>query len=481
MVWTPRLRRDGPLYLALAGAIADDVLAGRLAPGDRLPPQRDLADALRVTVTTVTRAYAEAARRGLVTGEVGRGTFVRAPAFASSMPACSASPGPAGAAPHVGAAFGPGVRHRPRDPGTVDLSLNTLLPHAHARDITGRLAALAARGDADRLLNYPPYEGHREHRDAGAAWIEAAGLTCDPANVIVTAGAQHALSITLASLAAPGDVVLAEALTFPGMTALAGYLHLDVHAVAMDDHGLVPGALEAAVRRKGARLLYCMPSIQNPTAAVMPQARREQLADVATRLDLTLIEDDTYGFLAPGVRPVSALIPERSVYISSLSKSLAPGLRLGFLRAPAKWMDRLIGAMFATVVTATPLMAAVAAEMIADGTAARVLAWKRRETKARQLIARRALRRFTVRGERASPHLWLELPARWTADDLADELARQHVLVTPGRQFAVVRRDAPAAVRICLGTPPDRRTLERAIGVIASVLSASPRGLGRAI
>jgi DNA-binding transcriptional MocR family regulator len=202
---------------------------------------------------------------------------------------------------------------------------------------------------------------------------------------------------------------------------------------------------------------------------------------VAERLDLTLIEDDTYGFLAPNVRPVAALAPGRTVYIASLSKSLAPGLRLGFLRAPQRWLDRLVGAMFATVVTATPLMAAAAAEMIADGTASRVLEWKRREVKARQEIARRVLRRFVMRGDRSSPHLWLELPSRWTADDLADEAARRGVLVTPGRQFAVVRREAPVAVRICLGTPPDRRELERAMEILAEVLRRPPRALGRAI
>ncbi len=470
MSWTPRLRRQGPRYLAVASAIADDVLAGRLAPGDRLPPQRDLADAIDVTVSTVTRAYAEAERRGLVSGEVGRGTFVRPPAF-----------GEASVAAAQGTPFGPGPRQRPRDPGVVDLSVNTLLPHVHAGEIMARLAATAARGDAGRLLNYQPYAGQREHREAGAAWLQASGLACDPEDIIVTAGAQHALAVTLAALAAPGDVVLAESLTFPGMTALAGYLHLKVQGVRLDQEGLVPDALEAAARRSGARLVYCMPSIQNPTGAVMSRARRHRLVDLAERLDLTLIEDDTYGFLAPNVRPVTSLAPGRSVYIASLSKSLAPGLRLGFLRAPARWLDRLVGAMFATVVTATPLMAAAAAEMIADGTAGRILEWKRREIKARQEIARRVLRRFAVRGQRMSPHLWLELPSRWTADDLVDEVARRGVLVTPGRQFAVVRREAPVAVRICLGTPPDRRVLERALETLAEVIGRSPRALGRAI
>lgn len=455
MPWTPRLRGGVPVYLAIATAIAEDIQAGRLASGDRLPPQRDLADTLGVTVTTVTRGYAEAARRGLVSGEVGRGTYVRPPAF------------------------GPSIGNRDR--GLLDLSVNTLLPHAHAGEITARIAALASRGDADRLLNYQPYAGQPEHRAAGVAWLATAGISCEPGEVMVTAGAQHALAMAFMALTAPGDVMLTEALTYPGVLSLASHLHLDVRGVEIDREGLVPAAVEHAARKLGARVVYAMPSIQNPTGVVMSRARRRALADVIARLDLTLIEDDTYGFLVPGLTPLAASAPDRTVYVSSLSKSLAPGLRLGFLRAPRRWVDRLTGALFATVITATPIMASVVADMVADGSAARVLEWKRREIRARQQLARRVLRGVRMRAAPTSPHIWLELPAAWAAEDFADEMRRRSVLVSPGREFAVVRREAPEAIRICLGAPPDRQTLERALEAIARTIASGPRSLGRAI
>ncbi|MCA1584465.1 MAG: PLP-dependent aminotransferase family protein [Acidobacteria bacterium] len=455
MSWTPRLRGAQPVYLALATSIADDIQAGRLAPGDRLPPQRDLADALGVTVTTVTRGYAEAARRGLVSGEVGRGTYIRQPAFAPA--------------------------HRHRDAGLLDLSVNTVLPHAHAREISAHIAASASRGDAERLLNYQPCTGQSEHRAAGVVWLAAAGLACEADEIIVTAGAQHALAVTLMALAVPGDVVLAESLTYPGMTSLASHLHLEMRGVAIDQHGIVPDALDAAARRSGARVVYAMPSIQNPTGTVMPRARRQALVDVVTRLDLTLIEDDTYGFLVPGLTPLAAAIPDRTVYVASLSKSLAPGLRLGFLRAPSRWINRLTGALYATMITATPLMATAAAEMIGDGTAARVLQWKRQEIRARQRIARRIFKTDPARAVAMSPHIWIELGAKWAADDLATELRRRGILITPAREFAVVRRDAPEAVRICLGAAPDRQVLERALKIVAETIASGPRALGRAI
>jgi DNA-binding transcriptional MocR family regulator len=276
-------------------------------------------------------------------------------------------------------------------------------------------------------------------------------------------------------------VLLVEALTYPGVTSLASHLHLEARSVDIDQHGLVPEALEAAARRSGARVIYAMPSIQNPTGTIMPRARRLALADVIARLDLTLVEDDTYGFLAPGVTPVAALIPDRTIYVASLSKSLAPGLRLGFLRAPRRLVDRFTGALYATVITAVPLMASVVAEMIADGVAARVLAWKRQEIRARQQVARRVFRGMRLNGVMTSPHIWLETARTWAAEDLAAELRRRGVLITAGREFAVVRRDAPEAVRICLGAPPDRQVLERALQTIAETITTGPRALGRAI
>src|SRR5918995_2607079 len=230
-MWKPRidrkLGRKAPLYLALADAIAVDVQSGKLRAGDRLPPQRELADALGVTVTTVTRGYAEAERLGLVSGEVGRGTYVRPPAFAPFTV---------------------------QQDGLIDLGTNALLPHAHSGELSKAMAALVARTDPQRLFNYQPHAGLPEHRAAAAVFLQKSGVPAESANTILTSGAQHAMAVALATICAPKDTVLCESVTYTGMRSLAHHLHVRLQEVAMDDEGLIADALEDAALESGGRV-----------------------------------------------------------------------------------------------------------------------------------------------------------------------------------------------------------------------------------
>ena len=453
-MWRPRIdRKSGPLYLSLAGAIAKDVQAGRLKTGERLPPHRELADALKITVTTVTRGYSEAERRGLVRGEVGRGTYVRPPAFAM-----------------VAAA----------DSGVTDLGTNALLPQAHARELTASLAAIVSRSTPEQLFNYQPHGGADEHRAVAAEWLRRSAVPADGANTILTSGAQHAMAVALSTLTAPGQVVLCESVTYTGMRSLANHLHVRPQAVAMDQEGLLPDALEDAALESGARLLYCMPGVQNPTARVMSNKRRQDIVRIAERLNLLIVEDDAYGFLVQGHLPLCHWAADRTFYLTSMSKSLVPGLRVGVLRAPPGWIDRVTGAVFATTVMGTPLNIAAAAAWIQDGTADRVIAWKRQEIKARQQLARTVLG-DVVTGVPESQHAWLQLPSRWPADDFAREARQRGVLVTPGREFAVARHDTPNAVRISLGPPAERESLRKALTTLGDILADAPQAFGMTV
>jgi DNA-binding transcriptional MocR family regulator len=453
-MWKPRLdRKAGPLYLALAEAIAGDIQAGRLRAGDRLPPQRELADALKLNVTTVTRGYSEADRRGLVRGEIGRGTYVRPPAFA---------------VPQLQAA------------GLIDLGTNALLPQAHAGELAARLASLVSRLEPEQLFNYQPHAGRHEHRGVAAAFLRSMQVPAAAGDTIFTSGAQHAMAVALATLTAPGDSVLCESLTYTGMRSLANHLHVRPQAVAMDADGVVPDAVEDAALESGARVLYCMPSIQNPTGRIMSRKRRQDLARIASRLNLFIVEDDTYGFLASGQAPIVSLLPDRTFYLTSLSKSLVPGLRVGFLRTPPGWIDRVTGAIFATTVTVMPLAAAAAVEWIEDGTVDRVVAWKRDEVKARQQLARGVVGDH-IAGSAESQHVWLQLPTRWPADDFVREARQRGIVITSGREFAVARHDAPNAVRVCLGPPAERQSLNRALATLLDILNDTPQAFGTSV
>src|SRR5258707_10809036 len=395
-MWTPDLRqRSGPRYIAIAEALAEDAGGGHLRPGTRLPTHRDLADRLGVTVGTVTRAYAEATRRGLVTGEVGRGTFVRA----AARPAAAA-----GAVP---------------DAGIIDLSAN--LPPAaavkqEAATLARTLAALSRRQDLGRLLAYPPEGGAREHRAAGAEWIRRGGFATTVERVLVTSGSQHGMTAVFAGLFAPGDVIATEALTYPGMKTLAGLLALRLQGVAMDEHGLRPDAFAAACRARRPKALYCVPTLQNPTTAVMPASRRQEIAAIARDHGVLIVEDDVHGrLLARPQPPLCTLAPDDSVYLTGTSKVLAPGLRVGFTVAPPALFPRIAAAIRGTTWMAAPLMAEIASRWIQDGTAETILARKRKEAAARYRIARKALERFAIQAHPEAYHLWLALPKPWRA------------------------------------------------------------------
>jgi DNA-binding transcriptional MocR family regulator len=441
-IWAPKLTGDGPLYRRVTAALERDVERGALAAGARLPTQRALAARLGVAVATVTRAYADAELRGLIVSEVGRGTFVR----------------------RASAAAG--------DAEVADLRGNSLLPTPLLDELRRSLVRAVERGPAGETFDYGPHGGTPRHRAAGVALAAAAGVPATREQLIVTAGAQHGLTVTFATLLAPGDTLLVEELTYTGMLSLARLLGLRLRPLAMDAQGLLPDALDAACEDGAPRALYLQPVLQNPTSAVMSERRRDAIAEIARERDLTVVEDDTYGFLLPEAPRLAAVLP-RAIWLTGASKVLLPALRVGFLRAPAELAARLEAAVGATVYLASPLLVEAVAAAIDDGTLERVAAWKRAEVAARQELAAPRLAGLHVSTHPASPHLWIDLPNGWMARDAVAAAARQGILVTPAEAFAVAA-DAPRAVRLSLGPPISRPALAAALERLAAMLAQPP-------
>src|SRR5499426_4042094 len=386
-----RQERRQPVYREIADAIAREIKAGRLKPGERLPTQRELATQLGVTLTTVTRAYAEADRRGLVRGEVGRGTYARSRDL-ELFP--SAAPG-----------------------GLLSLATNTLLPVEHIDVLADQLAACAPRGGATAVFEYQGRVGPVRARAAGADWLERLGLPSTPDQVTVTAGGQHAILVSLLAGTDAGDEVLVEEFAYSGILELCARLGRRARAVAMDEHGLDPDALDAACRDGRPRALYMMPTLHNPTSVTMPSGRRHEIVEIVKKYGLFVIEDDVYGYLAPEARPLADdLPPERAVYLTSLAKAIAPGVRVGYVRASIGLRERLVAASHWTVIDPAPVMVELAARVITGGLADRIVEWKRSESEARQNIAARVLAKFRCQTSSMSPHLWLHLPDDWSSD-----------------------------------------------------------------
>lgn len=452
--WTPRIAgMDGPIYLAIADAIGTAVAKGELRTGDRLPTHRALADALGVDLTTVTRAYAEARRRGLLQATVGRGTFVRDAQAPALQNRAEAQSGPVD--------LGMNLPPQPTDPPLREL-------------LAQGLTQLLEQSEAAQLLTYRAGAGAAEERAAGATWLRPTLGEVDPERVLVCPGAQPALLATLSILAGPGDVVLTDKLTYPGIRSAAAQLGVRLVGIAADAEGLLPEAVEAGCRELRPKALYCVPTIHNPTTTTMPLGRRQAIAEVARRHGQHIVEDDAYGLLPSRPLPaIASLAPEVTFHIATVSKVLSPALRAAYLMAPdVRIAGRLSAALRANVLMASPLLTGLMTAWVRDGTAGAVVAAIRRECAARQKIAREILPLGSFDAHPQGLHLWLRLPPRWDRLAFVARLRRQDGLaVVPSDAFAVdAAMQPPDAVRVSLGAAASRDGLRGALRSVATAL-----------
>jgi DNA-binding transcriptional MocR family regulator len=442
--WTPQIAPgNAPLYERLVEALERDVASGALPPGCKLPTHRDLAHHLGISLGTVTRAYAEAERRRLVGGQQGRGTFV------AQVNAAVLSEGPESA--------------------LVDLSRNVPPPLLSAENVGEALARLQRRPDLLKYLDYVPHAGVEAHRATISQWLARRAVPATTDNLVITSGAQHAVSLVLDAVLKPGDGIGVEAFTYYGLKFLAREVGSRLHAIAMDAEGMLPDALEAACAKGGLSAVYVMPTLQTPTARTMSPQRRRDLAEVCRRHDLMIIEDDVYGFLAPNAPPpIAQIAPERTFYISSISKSIAPGFRIGFLVLPGSQMQRLQRRLGVTCWMASPLTSLIAAEWIQDGTADNLAGRLRAEAKRRLEAACRSLPQVERPSLDTSFHLWIPLPSG-EAEAVVRRAAARHVIVTPHDAFAA-EGGPDGGIRICLGSPRTFASLDRGLAGLADAL-----------
>ncbi len=451
-IWTPKLKKSsGPLYLAIANAIAEDIAIGQLAAEQRLPPQRKLADALGIDFTTVARAYAEAHKRGLVDSVVGRGTFV-----------CG--------------------KRRPRIPRVfegrpnVDMSMN-MAPEPDDPE----LLALMQSGHSEvgqrmrDLLRYQNFGGSHEDREAGALWLRRRGLVVEPERLLVVPGAQCGLLAILTMLAPAGSVICCEELTYPGLRALAGLLGIKLVGLPMDAEGIDAVAFAGACAQYGPKALYCNPTLLNPTTTTISAERRQALAEVARHYGVAIIEDDAYGFLPRSGPPaLASMAPDITFYVAGLAKCVGAGLRVAYMVAPDPQLAaRLASALRATTVMASPVTSTLATRWIRDGTADLMLGAIRKESSARQKLAARILPSGSYVTKPEAFHLWINLPPSWEQKAFAAHLAESGVGVVPSDAFCV-SGPPPAAVRVCIGGIANRDDIRHGLEMIAQALRSAP-------
>lgn len=320
------------------------------------------------------------------------------------------------------------------------------------------------------------------HRAAGQAWLESCGLTSDVECVVPVVGGQHGIISSFMALLQPGDLLLAEALTYTPVLTMAARLNLQTGAVAMDADGVVPEAFEEWCRTANPRAFYLTPTLQAPTTATLSAERRSRIAEIAERYGVLLIEDDVFGPLkSDKPKPLAQIAPATTIYVTSLSKSVAPGLRVGFLEAPARLTPALHQSVNLSIWMTPPLTLEIASRLIADGTAAEMTGQQQRIARHRQQLVRRSLGAAAPLEPSDGFHVWLTLPQGWRADVFSAECARLDVRVSEARSFAMNAHDAPEAVRLCVSHEPDEKRLQRGLEVVAAVLRQKPGGASMVI
>lgn len=431
-------------YRTIADEIAADIQAERLRPGERLPPQREFAYRRKIAVSTAARVYAELTRRGLIVGEVGRGSFVRMLQRAPVL-----------------------ARH---EPGLVDLEVNFPILPEQSEQLGGVLGSIAQDpGELTAALaNNDPF-GTPELRDAVARHFTWNGFTLDPARLLFSGNGRQGIAAALSALAQPGARIGFEALTYPVARATALRLGYVPVPLAMDEHGLVPEALEATHRAEHLSALYVQPTLHNPLGVTMPTARREALAGALARLNLIAVEDSVYGFLAEEAPPpLAAFAPEHVVLIDSLSKRMSPGASIGLMQAPTALRARLAASLRSGGWMAPALSMVLARRLLESGLMPGLEDAKRRDAVARQALAAGILQGLTIHAHPAAYHLWMELPEPWRGESFVAAAARRGIALWPGSGFSVSAAHAPAAVRIALAVPPIERLAE-ALRVLAEL------------
>jgi DNA-binding transcriptional MocR family regulator len=434
-------------YVRLADAVAAEITNGALKPGDRLPPQRTFAYERKIAASTASRVYSELLRRGLVVGEVGRGTFISGePRGGMTAPA----------EPRV---------------ARIDLEINYPMLPTQTALIAKSLDGLQRPEMLEVALRQGTSAGTQAARNISASFLARQNWAPRPEQMVFTANGRQSIAAALAALVPPGGRCGVEALTYPFIKGIAARLGVTLVPLAMDEDGVRPDAVQKAHRDAHLSALYIQPAIQNPLGMTMPASRRADLLRVVEKLDLTIIEDRVYGFLGDEP-PLAVLAPDRCVVIDSLSKKVAPGLALGFIVSPPRLREGVMASVRSGGWTASGYSFAAAQRLMGDGTASELVRLKRIDAQRRQQLAAERLAGFKFQADSKSYHLWLTLPPQWRSQTFVAAAARRDIALTPSTTFAVSPGHAPNAVRLALAAPTMEQ-LDAGLRTLSGMLNAT--------
>lgn len=452
-MWNPKIiNTDKVLYVAIADAIERDIKLGILKPNEKMPSQRWLAKTIGVNLTTISRAYKEGQKRGLISGTIGSGTFVLQNDKKNiNLPEILSS-----------------------NDEIIEFGLVGSV-RVEGYDLSKQLKTIVEKNILDSLLDYVPSNGMQRHREVAAKWIKEYGFEEDPHRIVICAGAMHAINCCLLGLFAPEDRIAVDALTFTGFKKAAQLNHIKLEPIAMDSEGMIPESLENMCKKFSIKGIYLMPNMQNPTATFMSTGRKKAIADIILKYQLILIEDDIYNFtnLTDHIA-LSTYVPENGIFICGISKALFPGLRIAFTVVPKRVLYKFTQVVANTVGMASPISGEIVTGLIESGIATEIMNKKNQVITHRLQIAKNILKDFSFQATENSMFLWLTLPDGWSCEDFENTALMNRIRVISAYKFYVGSQLPPNAVRISLGWVKNDEQLIKGLNGLVCILKQYP-------
>lgn len=458
LTWKPdKSTLKPPWYKSLAADLETKIRSGALQAGTKLPPQREIADYLDLNYTTITRIYDICKKKGLVYGSAGKGTFV---------------------APHSNEDItitASGLNRECIELGAV----NGFSEHSELAEKAAR--SVVEKGYLRNLFSYSHPTGHPHQLAAGVRWMEQLGIHTDCEHTAIFAGAQNALAVVLISLFSPGDKLAVDQYTYSNLIELAKLLHIVLVPVAGDADGMRPEELEKQCSTNKIRGVYLMPACANPTSIFMPLERRGDLASIIRRHGLILLEDDVSAWLsAAGGETVPTLfdmLPEQSVYICGMTKSLCPGLRVAYTAFAEQYREKIQHGLFNVNIKTSSLDAEIITELILNGDAYKIAAHKRKLAEKACKIFYDCFPAFHVPPAHVGYYKWIPLYVQKPYWEVEQELADQGVRVYHSERFTVAENPAQNYLRVALCSAGSMPRLEKGLWILRKYLDEQRSGL----
>ena len=445
MSWRPDFDKTlKPYYLSLAKRLEDDIKNGLLLPGTKLPPQRELADFLDLNLSTVTKAFNVCETKGLVIAKTGKGTFVQ---YGRSKTILLPQ-------------------------GKNEIEMGATIPEIKSYyKIKDIIQNILQEDNFEELFSYGKFWGRDWQCEAGADFIRKAGVKVSPNNVLMANGGQNAIAAVIMALAHYGDKIGTDNFTYPGLKTVSRMVGVQLVSIRDENGFITEESIANMCLNQKIKVIYIIADYNNPTTNFLSTVERQILADSAEKFNLIIIEDAIYSFLKDNPPPaIASHCSERTIYIASLSKVLAPGLRMAYLAVPDRCIKDVAESLYNLNVVVSPFMAELATRLLVSENGKKIMEAHSLERKKRNKLVDFYLGEYNCLGDNDSLFRWLVLPEGVKENIFVAEAKEKGVVIFPSEKFAIGMTAPTNAVRIALTTQESIEEFEKGLRILADIL-----------